>query len=142
MLALRQQQRTQMEAILTPEQKAQWEKMRSEHRLHMDGGKQRNGDSSSAQNGRNWKDHNGGANLQKELNLTEEQQAKVKEIRNGFRSKAEALRNDQSLTQEQKQTQFRTLMQQQQEQLKTVLTPEQQEKWQQLRKERRGQNTK
>ena len=131
MQALREQQRTQMESILTPEQKAQWEKMRTEHIMQK-------GDGTSAQNGHG----RGGAELQKELNLTTDQQAKVTEIRKDFRSKAEALRNDKTLTEEQKHEKFRALMQEQQAQLKTVLTKEQQEKWQQLRKERRDKNTK
>lgn len=141
MQALREQQRTQMESIFTPEQKAQWEKMRTDHQSHMNGGRRRNGDSTSAQNGRNWKGRDG-ANLQKELNLTADQQAKVTQIRSNFRNKTQALHNDQTLTQDQKRTQFKALMQQQQEQLKTVLTKEQQDKWQQLRKERREQASK
>jgi hypothetical protein len=54
----------------------------------------------------------------------------------------EVVRNNSSLTQEQKRTQFQELSKAQQEQMKSVLTKEQIEKMQSLRKERPAKNTK
>lgn len=135
MQALREQQRTQMDAILTPDQKTQLDKLRSERREQM--GNQRNDDSTGRHNRQSFNNRKGGRNMQKELNLTYDQQAKIKNIRADFKSKAETVRNDQSLTQDQKRAKFRELMQQQRDQMKTVLTKEQLDKWQQLRSERR-----
>jgi Spy/CpxP family protein refolding chaperone len=134
MQALHQQQRQQIDAILTTDQKQQLEKLRSERREQMNN--QRNSDSTGKGNRQSWNNHKGGQNIQKELNLTSDQQAKVKAIRTDFKSKAEAIRNDQSLTKDQKHAKFQELMQQQRDQMKTVLTKEQQDKWQQLRSER------
>lgn len=135
MQTLRQQQRTQMDAILTPDQKTQLDKLRSQRQEQM--GDQRNGnDSTGRHNRQSFNNHKAGRDLQKELNLTSDQQAKIKDIRTDFKSKAQTIRNDQSLTQDQKKAKFHELMQQQQEQMKTVLTKEQQEKWQQLRSKR------
>lgn len=144
MQTLREQQRTQMEAILTPEQKAQMDKMRENRKDGMRNGNRAKGDSSMRNGGTGFNGHNGNgaAALQKELNLTTEQQAKMKEIRTGFKTKADNVRNDAALTKEQKQAAMRELMTAQQEQIKTVLTKEQQEKLQALRKNRAAQNTK
>ena len=128
--ALHQQQRTQLETILTPEQKQQLAKFRSEHQGQKGNRQHWNSDNEA---------HRGA--LMQELNLSTEQQAKVKEMRNGFKTKADALRNDQSLTQEQRRTKLHELMQQQQAQLKTTLTKEQQEKLKALRQERGAHNT-
>lgn len=135
---LRQQQETEMKALLTPAQQAQWEKLRSERNENRQDGK-RNGDSTHSSR----KDMNGrnGAGLQKELNLTSAQQEKMKALRSDFKAKAETLRNDKALTAEQKRTKLQELRKQQQEQMKTVLTKEQQEKLQTLRQERAARNT-
>ncbi len=47
----------------------------------------------------------------------------------------QALRNDASLTQDQKKEKVKDLMKQQQEEMKTVLTKEQQEKMKSMRKD-------
>lgn len=144
MQALREQHKAAMDAILTPAQKEQMTKMQAERKDRMGNRKSWRSDSTRTKGGQGWqgRDGKGGAALQKELNLTTEQQAKMKEIRTGFKAKAEALRNDQTLTDEQRRTQMRDLLKQQQEQIKTVLTKEQQEKLQSLRKEHAARDTK
>ena len=76
------------------------------------------------------------------LNLSADQQAKMTQIRTDFRSKAEVLRNNSALSQDQKRTQMKELMQQQQEQVKAVLTKEQREKMKSMKKDRSARNTK
>lgn len=144
MQQLHEQQRTQMESIFTPAQKEQWEKMKTDRKDDMRNGKRMKGDSSMSKRGKEMKSRGSkdGQNLQKDLNLTSEQQAKMNEIRTGFKTKAETLRNDQALTQDQKKERLQELRKEQQEQMKTVLTKEQQEKMQSLRKERPARNTK
>jgi Spy/CpxP family protein refolding chaperone len=72
--------------------------------------------------------HNGGdrhKDFEAELDLTAAQRAKVANIRTSFKPKFEALRNDTSLTEEQKRAKRKELMKQQQQQMKAVLTTEQ-----------------
>ena len=131
--ALRTEHKTAVEAILTPEQKAQLETKKGNRSERMRGGKKMTGDSSTTLKGK--------AGLKKELDLTADQQAKLKIIRTEFKSKGDALRQDQTFTKEQKQEKLRNLMKQQQAEMKTVLTNEQQEKLQSLRGERAARNT-
>jgi len=60
------------------------------------------------------------------LNLTEDQKAQVKQIREGARSKADAAKNDSSLSADQKQAKLQEIRRDKHEQMKKVLTPEQQ----------------
>ena len=83
-----------------------------------------------------------GADFQKELNLTQDQKDKMAKIRTDFKSQFETLRNDNSLSKEDKKTKMHELMKAQQEQMKTVLTKEQLEKMQSLRKDHPAKNTK
>ena len=144
MKALRNQHQTAVEALLTPVQKEQLAKIKSERQESMGKRKSFRNQAYRANGDSAWKsrDGKGGVTLQKELNLTTEQQVKMKEIRTGFKTKAETVRNDAALTSEQKREQLRSLMQAQQEQMKSVLTKEQQEKMQSLRKERAARHTK
>lgn len=75
------------------------------------------------------------------LGLTTEQQTQLKAIGDEQRAAAEKIRNDATLTQEQKRAQLQTLRQGFEDQRKAVLTPEQQAKAAEFRKnagERRG----
>lgn len=133
--ALQDQHKSQIEAILTPAQKDQLAKMKTERKdvNREEKGKFRKGDQAF---------ENRGANLQKELNLTEDQQEKVAEIRSSYKTKMQTLRNDSSIPQDQKRNKMQELMKQQQAELKSVLTKEQFEKMQSLRQEKRARNTK
>jgi Spy/CpxP family protein refolding chaperone len=70
----------------------------------------------------------GGDKMAKELNLTADQQAKVKQIMEANHTKMQAIRNDQSLTQDQRQEQMRTLHESMKKDMAAVLTPDQQQK--------------
>ncbi len=145
--ALHKEHKANVEAILTADQKPQIAKMKSE-------GKQRGKVSKKEFNGardtltragkpiQGRSAKKGGPELGKELNLTTDQQAKMKEIRKEYKNKLESVRNDDALTQEQKKTRIKELMKQQQEQVKMILTKEQIEKMESLKKERPAKNTK
>ncbi len=62
------------------------------------------------------------------LNLTKEQMSQVKEIRQNMKQQKEAINNDQSLNNEQKQSKLKDLRKEQQEKLNRILTSEQMEK--------------
>ena len=73
----------------------------------------------------------------KELNLTEEQKAKLKEIYAPQREKLREIRQDQNLTREQKLEKFRALRAEFEPKLKGILTQAQWEKWQQRKTQAR-----
>jgi hypothetical protein len=145
--ALHKDHKAKMEAILTGDQKAQIAKMRSKGQQGNRMGKReiKVDRDTLTRNGKPMQDRsakNAGAELGKELNLSADQQAKMKEIRKDYKSKIESVRNDNALTQDQKKTRLKELMKQQQEQVKMILTKDQIEKMQSLKKERPAKNTK
>ena len=71
----------------------------------------------------------------KDLNLTEEQKAQMKDLRLTIKQKRQDINNDQTLTTEQKQEKMKELQIEQRKKLSAILTPEQIEK---LREERRN----
>ena len=138
---LHQQYKAKMEALLTPAQKDQLAKMKADRKANHKEGKGR-----TAKGAQAWKQGEKGKGFgeafQKELNLTSEQQTKLAGIRSEYKDKFQSLRNDQSLSQENKKAKFHELMKEQKQEMKTVLTPEQLQKLQSLRKEHTGKNTK
>lgn len=66
----------------------------------------------------------------KELNLTEDQKAKLKELYAPQREKLREIWKDESLTREQKMEKFKALRAENEPKLKVILMPEQLEKWQ------------
>jgi Spy/CpxP family protein refolding chaperone len=133
--ALQEQHQSQIQAILTPAQKDQVAKMKANRNTMNKEGKARFDRKGQAFGKR-------GATMQKELNLTEDQQEKVAKIRSSYRTKMQDLRGDNALSQDQKKTKMQELMKQQQEEMKSVLTKEQIEKMKSLRQEHRAKNTK
>jgi len=71
------------------------------------------------------------------LNLTDDQKAQIKQIHEGMRSKVEAVKNDSSLSAEQKEAKIRDLRRDTHEQVKKVLTPEQRKQFEENMRERR-----
>jgi Spy/CpxP family protein refolding chaperone len=127
---LHQNFKSQADAILTPAQKEQLSQMKATRTA-----KEKNANFKGAK-GNKMAMGARGEGFQKELNLTQYQQTKITQIRSEYRTKFEALRNDNSLTQEQKRTKMQELIKAQQEQVKTILTKEQVEKMESARKER------
>ena len=72
------------------------------------------------------------------LNLTPDQQAAIKSIHENFRQQAQAIKNDSSLTPDQKKAKFKELRKSTHEQMMAKLTPDQQQKLKEMRKEHRG----
>lgn len=87
--------------------------------------------------------HHGGkhrdrmARMAKKLNLSQDQQDKLKPIFEKQREQAKAIKNDGSLTPDQKKEKFQALRQDTMAQMNGILTPEQQQQWQQMREKHR-----
>lgn len=77
--------------------------------------------------------------MKETLKLSDEQAEKVKAVFAKNQEKLKALREDQSLSQEDRRTKMRDIFQGIEEELKPILTPEQMTKWKEEREKRRGQ---
>jgi periplasmic protein CpxP/Spy len=75
--------------------------------------------------------------LSEELKLTAEQKAKLKPIFEGEAEKMRALRDDTSLTPEQRRDKYRELREASAAKIKPILTAEQKEKWDKLQEKMR-----
>lgn len=117
----------QAQAIYTPEQKQQLEKMKADW-------KSKGGDRSKGKEAHR--------RFGEQLNLTQTQKDQLKKFHSESRSKFETVRNDQTLSDDQKKAKFKELRKEQHEQMKTVLTPEQLEKMKSMHKEHGSKNTK
>jgi protein CpxP len=80
--------------------------------------------------------HAGGGQMEliKSLDLTPEQQPKVKEFMKAQREKMSALRDDTSLTKDQRQAKIKEIMDAGSAKMKEILTPDQFTKWEAGRK--------
>lgn len=81
------------------------------------------------------------ARMTKQLKLTDEQQAKIKPIIEEQHQKIMDLRQDTSMSREDRFAKFREVRQESMEKIKPILNPSQRKKWekmQQRRRERRG----
>lgn len=109
MKTIREDHQTKVQQVLTTEQKASLEKMRQDRKgkMHKRGGRQ-NLDS-----------------LKKELNLTAEQESALKQNRTEMMQKLKAIKEDKSLSEEQKKAEMKKFREQQQQSLKSILTEEQ-----------------
>jgi Spy/CpxP family protein refolding chaperone len=108
MKSIREEHKTKVESVLTPEQKASMEKMRQDRKLK--------GSKRGKHNFESFK---------KDLNLTPEQEAKLKQQRTEFKQKMKATREDKSLSDEQKKVEMKKFREQQHQSLKSILTEEQ-----------------
>jgi periplasmic protein CpxP/Spy len=79
-----------------------------------------------------------GEKFAEKLNLTPEQKADLKSIRDNEKQQAQAIKNDSSLTPDQKKAKFKELRKSSHEQMMAKLTPDQQAKFKEMRKEHRG----
>ena len=73
------------------------------------------------------------------LNLTPDQKSKLQPIRQQMRQQVQAVRQDSSLTPQQKRDKIREIRQDAMAQMNAILTPEQQQQQMQQRRQRRGQ---
>lgn len=109
--ALKKEQKQKLQDILSPEQKTQLAGERKNIALK-----------SKKMAGRSFD------KMKEELGLTDDQSNKLKQNREDFQVKAKAIRQDQSLSDNQKKEQLKDLAKQQKESMKAILTPEQLEK--------------
>jgi len=119
MSALRTAHRSQLQALLTQEQKNQVAGMKQQ-RMQM-------------------AKVNATARAEKlkiRLSLTDTQASQLKDARTGMVDKIKSIHNDNTLSQDQKREQIRNLVFQQKDQLKSILTAEQLQQLQQMRKDR------
>jgi Spy/CpxP family protein refolding chaperone len=123
--AIKKQQHDKMLALLTPDQKAQMEKMKQDR---MAKGKERS--------------QHGLEKMKTQLNLTDDQVSKLKASHDSFTAKAQEIRNNSSLTSDQKKEQFKELAKQQKEETKSILTKDQLQKMQELHKDRSSSSVK
>ncbi len=110
--ALIAERKQKIEALLTTEQKAQMAGMKKDYKEQKGGHK----------NGHRAQE------MKVNLGLTDDQVAKMKAQQNIFKSKEDAIKNNTSLTQQQKVDQLKTLRSQKKESFKSFLTPEQSKK--------------
>ena len=120
--AIRKDQREKIQSLLTSDQKAQLEKSRIERRAKAE----------EQSNARVEK-------MKQDLNLSEEQSAKLQKSRDELRQKMQALRENQSLSDEAKKEQMKELMKQRKENLRSILTDEQ---WKKLQEETQRRHSK
>jgi len=69
------------------------------------------------------------------LGLTDQQKTQLQDLFKAHESDFKAIRDDQSLTKEQKREKLKSIMDEIKQQAKSFLTPEQQQKWDQLKEE-------
>lgn len=105
--SLREGTKSKIEAVLTPDQRAQFAQMRKHHR---DGMKR----------------------MVKALNLTPDQQAKAKVIDQNLRQEVKGIKTNSSLTDAQKKDQIKAARQKAKSDFKALLTPDQLAKFQQM----------
>lgn len=119
MEALRKEHKAEMMAILTPEQRQQLEKQKAE---------------------RSMKRHKmSGARMEKmktQLNLSAEQSAKMEQLNKDFKSRADLIKANETLAQEEQRKQMKALAEEHRSNIKAILSPEQQEIMKRVRKEK------
>ncbi|MET0394785.1 MAG: hypothetical protein ABW019_16690 [Chitinophagaceae bacterium] len=121
MQALRNDHKTKVQNLLTSDQKAQLAKMKQ------DRGTARKGDAKARME-----------KMKTELGLTDSQVAQLEKSRTEMMTKLKAVRENKSLTDDQKKAQAKDLMKQQKESLKNVLTEEQLKKIQDKRSRKKS----
>ena len=114
--------REKIAAILTPAQRQQAREMRKEFGNEDKGEKK----------GKKFEE------MTKDLNLTPEQTAKMKELNSTFRNNIQSIRKNTALTREEKKEQMKSLMKKHKEDMETLLTNEQKEQLKNNRKNRRS----
>lgn len=72
--------------------------------------------------------HRKSSEMMKDLNLTADQKAQMKEMRQSNKQQREAIKNDASLSQDQKTAKMKELHKSQMDKMNSILTPDQQSK--------------
>jgi Spy/CpxP family protein refolding chaperone len=124
----------QMQLVLTPAQKEQMKNFKAEKKkTYAEKGQRKKG-------GKGVNKRSG--DFQKELNLTQAQKDELSKMRRDVKGQMESIRDDQSLTQDQKKEKIHSIKKDQKEKFKSVLTKEQLDKLETTKKERKDRVTK
>ncbi|MCC6286691.1 MAG: hypothetical protein IT249_02290 [Chitinophagaceae bacterium] len=119
------QRHDQIQNVLTREQKDQLAKMHSERGRKFDGGPRRGMDRMKA-----------------ELGLSDEQSAQIKTLQEDTKAKMKSIRENQSLSEDEKKQQIMVAFKNQREGINKILTPEQQKKMESMRPKHMNRETK
>jgi len=121
MQAIKAERQANLDKILTPEQKATLEKNKAEKKED-----------------KMEKKTEKATKVKAELGLTDEQAAKMKANAAENRTKIQEIRNNSTLTEDQKKAQIKEVMKSAKQENKEILTPEQQQKMKEMHKKREG----
>ncbi|MBL0151978.1 MAG: hypothetical protein IPP93_00200 [Chitinophagaceae bacterium] len=111
MSALKKEQHEKMQSVLTSEQKEQLKKSREAQKVKTEEMMKKRAEK-----------------MKTDLNLTDDQSAKLDKTRKELGDKMKALRENKTLSEEQRQAQMKELMKSHRDNMKTILTPEQLQK--------------
>ena len=117
--AILKERKTKMDGLLTADQKAKQTQLRAEHKAKKEAGYAKRLD-----------------RMKPNLNLTDEQVTKLKSQQAANHAKAEQIKNNESLSREQKKAQMMALKTQAKDQHNKIFTPEQLKKKEEMRKNR------
>ena len=137
--AVHEKYKAQYAAILTPAQKEEMNKKREERKAK---GKEGKGKSFEKRGGHRGDFTQQAAFFKKELNLSSDQETKLKGIFQEFQTKSKDIRSNNSLSKEQKRSQMQSLAKQYMDQGKSVLNAEQLQKLQSMKGKHKGKRNK
>ena len=116
---IQKERKTKMDGLLTAEQKAKQTQLRADHKAKKEAGYAKRLDK-----------------MKTNLNLSDEQVTKLKAQRAATHAKAEKIKNNESLSREQKKEQMMALKSEAKNQHKKIFTPEQFKKREEMKKNR------
>jgi Spy/CpxP family protein refolding chaperone len=122
MKELHQKYQTQMQSVLTPDQKEQMKSFKEKSK-----GKK-------GELGR----HHGAKGKMESLNLSQDQKDRMQKMRESYKGQFGAIRDNKSLTDDQRKEQMKSLKQKQHEDMKSILTKEQADKMQSFKKDHKA----
>ena len=140
--AIHEKYKAQYDAILTPAQKEEMNKKKEEWKEKAKEGKGKSFGNRGRKGGDRGNIGQQAAFFKKELNLSTDQETKLKSIYQEFQTKSNDVRSNNSLSQEQKRTQMQSLAQQYIGQGKAVLNADQVQKFEALKDKRKGKRSK
>jgi Spy/CpxP family protein refolding chaperone len=119
--AILKERKAKIDGLLTAEQKTKMEQLKAERKVKREEGYAKRMEK-----------------MKTDLNLTDEQVTKLKSQRSNMHAKAESIKNNQSLSREQKKAQMMALKAEAKEQHSKILTAEQLKKKEEMRKNHSG----
>jgi Spy/CpxP family protein refolding chaperone len=140
--AIHEKYKAQYDAILTPAQKEEMNKKREEWKAKGKEGKGKNFGKREGQSGNRGDFGQQEAFFKKELNLTTDQETRLKGIFQEFQTKSKDIRSNNNLSKEQKRTQMQSLAKQYMDQGKAVLNADQLKKLDEMKGKHKGKRSK